>query len=198
MDAGNDKETMSAQVVSESEDDDEVMESRVSCLLDNFHSEEIVLVEDSKPETAEPSGGVSCLLDNFLSQEMVLAEDSEPETTEPSGGVSCLLDNFLSQEMVLAADCEPETAEPSGGVSCLLDNFLSQEIAMAEDCEPEPEMTVFEEDRYDSQPLLKSSPMPPNKLVIIPTDIDIIETAGGPVGLAPRQGVDHGVARHPQ
>ncbi len=115
MDAGNDKETMSAQLASDSED--EVMESRVSCLLDNFQSEE--MVEDSKPETAEPSGGVSCLLDNFLSQEMVLAEDSKPETTEPS----CLLDNFLSQEMVLAADCEPEMAEPSGGVICLLDNF---------------------------------------------------------------------------
>ncbi len=76
---------------------------------------------------------------------------------------------------MLAADCEPETAEPSGGVSCLFDNFLSQEIALAEDCEPEPEMTVLEEDRYDSQALFKSSPMPPNKLVIIPTDIDIIE-----------------------
>ncbi len=49
-----------------------------------------MLVEDSKTETAEPSGGVSCLLNNFLSQEMVLAEDSEPETAEPSGGVSCL------------------------------------------------------------------------------------------------------------
>ncbi len=34
---------------------------------------------------------------------------------------------------------------------------------------------MLEEDRYDSQPLLSSMPMPSNKLEIIPTDMYIIE-----------------------
>ncbi len=78
---------------------------------------------------------------------------------------------------MLAEDNVPETAEPSGGVSCLLDNFQTQEIALAEDCEPEKAelLMMLVEDRYDSQPLLNSMPMPSNKLEIIPTDIDIIE-----------------------
>ncbi len=56
-----------------------------------------------------------------------------------------------------------------------VDNFRTQEIASAGDCEPELLMMMLEEDRYDSQPLLNSMPMPSNKLEIIPTDIDIIE-----------------------
>ncbi len=71
MDAGNDDDTMSSQVVRKSEDDDEVIQSRISCLLDNFQSKEIALAEDNVPETAEPHGGVSFLLDNFQSQEIV-------------------------------------------------------------------------------------------------------------------------------